>query len=100
MPLLVAAILGGLASVCASLVGRVLLALGISYVTYSGVTVATNWLVTSIKNATTSFPADIAQFISFCWIDKGLALIFSSFAAALVIRGATSSITKQVIKGR
>ena len=51
MPLFLAALLGGLVQAASSIVGRVLIALGIGYVSYTGI----NALLTLIKSQVVSY---------------------------------------------
>lgn len=98
MPFLIASLWGGLASVLGSLVGRVLLALGLSYVTYKGLNVGTDFIVASMKSSFGSLSGEIGSFVQWLWIDKALSMIVSTFAAALAIRTSSGAITKMVIK--
>lgn len=99
MPVLIAAIWGGLATVLGSMVGRVLLALGIGYVTYSGFDVGVTWLLNQIKGNFSGMPSDIVSFLAWLWVDRAIGLVFSAYSAALAIRmaGATT-MTKMVTK--
>jgi len=94
MQFLVAALLGGLGTVMASFVGRVLLALGMSFVTYKGVTVGTDFLVNSMKSAFGSLGGDAGAFIQWLWIDKALSMMVSTFTAAVAVKGISGSVTK------
>ena len=99
MPI-VMALLGGLMSICGSLVGRVLLALGIGYVTYSGFDVGINWLLAQIKSNVSAMPAQIVAFLAFLWVDKAIAMVFSAYSAAMVVKiGTSGKLTKMVLKG-
>jgi len=98
MPFLVAALLGGLGQVLASYVGRVLLALGMTFVTYKGLNVATDSLVNMIKSSYSGLPSDALNLLSYLWIDRALSLIVSAFTSALAIKTSAGSITKLVIK--
>ena len=99
MQFLVAAILGGFARIAASLVGRVLLALGISFVTYSGFDAGVTWLLNQIKTNFAGIPADVLSFLAWLWIDKAIGVIFAAYSAALAIKMAGgSTITKMVTK--
>ena len=98
MPLLMA-LLGGILTICGSMVGRVLLALGMSYVTYSGFDVGINWLLTSIKTNMSAMPADILSFMAWIWLYKAIGLIFSAYSSALLIKMAGSTkFTKLITK--
>lgn len=93
-------LLGGLLSIAGSLVGRVLLALGMGFVTYQGFDVGITWLLNQIKNNITGMPPEVIQFLAFLWVDKAIGLVFSAYSASLLIRMAGSTkLTKLVTKG-
>jgi hypothetical protein len=98
MPFFLAALLGGLATVMGSMVGRVLLALGITYVTYKGMTVAVDSVSEMMRSSFQSFSGDVLNLLSFLYVDRALSLIISSFAAAFALRSSSGAITKMVIK--
>lgn len=98
MPFLIAALMGGFATAMGSLVGRVLLSLGMSFVTYKGLTVATDQVVVYMKTAYAGMPSEAATMLQFLWVDKALSMIISAFAAAFAIKSASGSITKLVVK--
>jgi hypothetical protein len=81
------------------MVGRVLIALGMSYVTYSGFDLGINWLLDQIKANMASLPSEVVAFLAWCWVDKAIGMIFSAYSAAMVVRLAGgTSITKLVTK--
>lgn len=93
-------LLGGLLTICGSLVGRVLLALGIGYVTFKGFDLLIGWLLNSIKGNIGQMPAEIVSFLAWLWVDKAIGMVFSAYSAAVVIKMAGSTqITKMVTKG-
>lgn len=99
MPAFLLALLGGLVSIVGSVVGRVLLALGLSYVTYSGFDTGVQWLLTEIKSNMSDLPADVLSFLGWLWVDKAIGLVFSAYSAALVVKGLTSGkLTKLIMK--
>jgi len=99
MPL-IGAIAGLLLRLVGPLTGRILLALGMSFVTYKGVGAGIDWLFQSIKTNIASLDPRVIQFLAYMWVDKAISMIFSAYAAAAAIRLATSgSITKLVTKG-
>lgn len=99
MPLL-AGLLGGLLTICGSMVGRVLLALGLSYVTYTGFDTSITWLLNQIKTNFAAMPAQIVGFLAWLWVDKAIAMVFSAYSAAMVIKlGTSNKLTKLVRKG-
>ncbi|MBC3871914.1 DUF2523 family protein [Undibacterium oligocarboniphilum] len=98
MNFLVAAILGGLAQVMASMVGRVLVALSMSYVTYRGVHVATDSIVLMMKTSFGSIGGDIGGILQYLWLDKAMSMIVSAFAASLAVKMGQGALTKLVVK--
>lgn len=94
--------LGGLlVSIVGSVVGRVLVALGMSYVTYKGADTAIGWLLDQIKTNMSGLDPRIVKFLAFLWVDKAIAMVFSAYSAALLIKtlggdGFTKLVTKNV----
>jgi len=99
MPVFLAALGGMLLQLAGSLVGRVLLGLGIGYVTYKGVDVTTTFLTNQVKMNMAGLPAEIIDFLAFCWVDKGLGMIFSTWTSCIAVSGLSSGLTKFKIKG-
>ncbi|HJW54709.1 MAG TPA: DUF2523 domain-containing protein [Burkholderiaceae bacterium] len=97
--LLIGWLIGGLAQATASLVGRALLALGIGYVTYSGLNVGIDAIYSSVRSSFGGLPSDVASLMAYLWVDKAISTVFSAFAAALAVKMAgRASITKMVVK--
>jgi len=93
------AIVGALGFAASSLVGRVLLALGLSYVTYSGFDVGFQWLLDQIKTNMSGMPVDVVAFLAWLWVDKAISMIFSAMSVALTLKMAGgTNITKLVMK--
>lgn len=99
MPLLMP-LLGGLLTICGSLVGRVLLALGMGFVAYKGFDLSVNWLLDQIKANFSGMPAQIVSFLAWLWVDKAIAMVFSAYSSALIVKlGASGTVKKIVMKG-
>jgi hypothetical protein len=94
---IVMALLGGFLSIAASMVGRVLLALGMGYVTYKGFDLGIAWLLTQIKQNIGSMPAEVISFLGFLWVDKALGVMFSAYTAASLIRMAGGANLKKLV---
>lgn len=96
--LFVPALIGGLGSAMGTFAGRVMVALGITAVTYSGITLG----VLAIKNQVianiNALPMDALNLVGYLWIDKGLTLYFSAVAAALTLKTVGGSAKKMVMK--
>ena len=92
-------LLGGLATLAGPMVGRILLALGMGYVTFKGFDILIGWLLTSIKTNMSGMPAETVNFLAYLWVDKAISTIFSAYTAAAMIKMAgSSSITKLITK--
>ena len=92
---------GVLVSIVGSVVGRVLVALGMSYVTYQGFDTAFAWLFDQIKANINALDPRIVQLFAYLWVDKAIAMIMSAYSAALFIKtlggsGFTKLVTKHV----
>lgn len=99
MGFIVAAILGGFATVAASLVGRVLLALGIGYLSFSGISSLGDWIHGQIQTAFTGLPGDISAFLGFLWVDKAVTMVFSAWVAALAFKlGGSDTLTAMIVR--
>ncbi|WP_293781281.1 DUF2523 family protein [uncultured Oxalicibacterium sp.] len=99
MPLIIASLLGGLLQLAASMVGRVLLALGMSFFVFTGFNIGFDFLKNIITSNMTGMGADVMGILGFLWVDKAISLILSAYTAALAIKLAGSdSVTKLVTK--
>jgi hypothetical protein len=98
MPIIIGMLWGGLVSILGSLVGRVLVALAISYVTYSGVSV----LIESLKTAAFANLGNMGPLVGVVGMMKlgeCVSVIVSAVVAKYTIGGLTNgSVTKMVFK--
>ncbi|MCC6609254.1 MAG: DUF2523 domain-containing protein [Burkholderiales bacterium] len=99
MPLFLAALLGGLVQAASSIVGRVLIALGIGYVSYTGINALLGWIKSQVVSQLAGAPGTVVAIMGLLKIDVAVSIIFSALAARLVLQGLTSDkVTKMVIK--
>jgi integral membrane sensor domain MASE1 len=97
MPLIYA--LGGLLlNLAGSMVGRVLLALGLSYVTYTGFDTAISWLLNQVKGNLSALPADVLSFLGWLWVDKAIGMMFSTYAACMTVKLAGGSVLTKLVR--
>jgi len=94
----IAALLGALASAMGSLVGRVLIALGIGFVTYKGVDIGLNALKQEVISNVQGLSSDIIGLMGYLWVDKALSVVFSAFAISLSMKAIGGSIKRMVAK--
>lgn len=96
---LIPAIIGGLTSALASMVGRVLLTLGMTYVTFAGFNIVIEEVFSLIRDSFAGLPAQVLGLVGYLWVDKAISLIFSAYSAAFVIRSmGAASFTRMVLK--
>jgi hypothetical protein len=99
MPLFLAALLGGLVQAASSIVGRVLIALGIGYVSYTGINALLGWTKSQVVSYLVGAPGTVVAIMGLLKIDVAVSIIFSALAARLVLQGLTSDkVTRMVIK--
>ncbi len=98
MPYIAAMIIGLLAQAMGSLVGRVLLALGVAFITYKGLDVGLDLLKSTVVTNMQGIGGDAVRFLAWMNIDRGIAMVFSAMAASLALRAAGGGITSMVFK--
>jgi len=99
MQFLVAALIGALGQAAASLVGRILLAMGIAYVTYSGIDIVFTWAQQKIITNMQGLGSTTVSFLAWMYVDKCISMIISAITASFILNGITSgSFTKMVHK--
>lgn len=97
MPVFITAIWGFFLSILPTVVGKVLLALGFTYVAYTGFDLTITFLLNQIKASFAGLPTDIAAFFAWLWIDKAVSLIFSSYTAAITYKTAGQTVLKRLV---
>lgn len=90
--------MGALATVMASLIGRAVIALGVGFVTYTGITVAVTSFKTNAISSVNAMAGDTINLLGYLWIDKAMTLIFSAIVASLAMRAIGGSLKKMVLK--
>jgi len=91
-------LLGALATVTASLIWRAVFALGIGFVSYTGITVAINSVRDNLISSVKGLPAEALGLLGYLWVDKALTIVFSSVAAALAMNALSGVVKKMVVK--
>lgn len=95
MPSFIAALLGGLISITGSLAGRVLVALGISVVTYSGVNSSLTWLRAQAVAALQGTGADVVGMLSVMRVGQCISIVTSAIVARALLTGVNSDTVKR-----
>lgn len=95
MPAFIAALMGALIQIVGSLVGRVLVALGMSVVTYTGMSITLTWLKSQAVTAALGLPSDVVGMLSIMKVGTSISIIFSAMLARLVVTGLSSDTVKR-----
>jgi hypothetical protein len=95
MPLIVAAIGGMLLSLVGSLVGRVLVALGIGVVSYMGFSAGLDWMKSQAISSLQGLPADAVGMLSIMKVGVCISIVSSALMARLVLSGLTGDTVKK-----
>lgn len=95
-PLVIPALVGGLATAMGSMVGRVILALGVGFVSYTGIEVLVDGLQENIITSVKGLPAQMVGMIGYMWIDKAVTVIFSAVSISISFK-LTDGALKQIV---
>jgi hypothetical protein len=98
MPVIVASLLGGLINIASTLVGRVLVSLGIAVVTYSGVSVTLEWLRVGAITSFSGLPANVLGIMALLKVGECISMVFSAITVKLTLDGLTGGTIKRWIK--
>ncbi|ACM32321.1 MULTISPECIES: DUF2523 family protein [Diaphorobacter] len=99
MPAFLAMLLGGLINVAGTIAGRVLIGLGISVITFSGLSVTLTWVKNQAISALQGLPAEMVQLLAYAGVGEFVSIVASGLAARLLLNGLTDgSIKKWVMK--
>lgn len=95
MPVFVAAIGGMLINIVGTLAGRVLVALGIGVVTYTGMTTTLDWLKAGALSALSGLPSEVVGLLGFMKVGVCISIITSAIAARAIINGVSGDTFKR-----
>lgn len=98
MPLFVAALVGGLIQAVGTLVGRVLISLGIGYVVYQGIDTTLDYVKGIVQTNLQGLPADVVAIASTCQVDTAVSILFSAITVRLLINGLQSGAMKRMVQ--
>lgn len=97
MPVFVAAIGGMLINLVGTLVGRVLVALGLSVITYTGVNATLEALKLQAVQSLTALPPEVFGMLGMMRVGQCISIITSAIAARLLLDGLTSDTFKRMV---
>ena len=97
MPVFIAALIGGLVSAAGSLVGRILISLGVSYVSYKGLDVLFSGIQTAIQSNISGLPSGVVGLMGILKIGTSINIVFSAIVVRLTLGGLTSGAVKKMV---
>ena len=97
MPVFVAAIGGMLINLVGTLVGRVLVALGLSVITYTGVNATLEALKSQAVQSFSALPPEVFGMLGIMRVGQCISIITSAIAARLLLDGLTSDTFKRMV---
>lgn len=97
MPVFIAAIGGMLLNLVGSIVGRVLLSLGLSVVTYTGVDLTLTFLKDQAIASANTLPAELLQLLVFLKVGECISIVTSAVVVRMLWQGMTSGTIKRWI---
>ena len=97
MPVFLAALIGGLVSAAGSLVGRILISLGVSYVSYKGLDVLFSGIQTAIQANISGLPSGVVGLMGILKIGTSINIIFSAIVVRLTLGGLTGGAVKKMV---
>jgi len=97
MPIFIAAIGGMLINLVGTLVGRVLIALGIGVATFTGIQTTLNYLKESAVNSLGALPSEMLGMLSLMKVGVSISIITSAIIAKWIINGLSGDTFKRWI---
>lgn len=97
MPVFIAAIGGMLINLVGSIVGRVLVALGMAVVTYTGVNASLDALKVQAITSFQALPPEVFGMLSIMKVGVAISIVTSAIAARLLLDGLTSDTFKRFV---
>jgi NAD/NADP transhydrogenase beta subunit len=102
MPFLIALLGGAVSSVVIrALLVRAVVALGIGAVTYTGVMIGFNALVSQVQSNMAASAGSTLTFLTLCKVPAAMSVVLSAYTAAMALKGLTAlgAITKVGVTG-
>lgn len=97
MQLFIAALLGALVQAAGTLVGKVLLSLGIGYVVYTGVDASLAWMKAQAVAGFAGAHAQTLAAMGALKVGNQISILFSALTARLTLNGLTSGTIKRMV---
>lgn len=97
MPVSLASLLGGLINIAGTLAGRVLLALGFGFVSYTGATTTLDFLVDQAIASFGPLGADVVGIIAYMKVGECISLVASAMLVRKTLDGLQNGTIKKLV---
>ena len=97
MPLFIGALIGALIQAAGTLVGKVLLSLGIGYVTFTGVDTSITWARDQFFAGLSGMPSTALQLAGVLQVGTCVSIMTSALVVKLTLAGLTSGTLKKMV---
>jgi len=97
MPVFIAALIGALVQAAGTLVGRVLISLGIGYVAYSGLDVSITWVRDQAIASLSGLAGQTVQAAGVLRIGTCISILTSAMLARITLNGLTGGVLKKMV---
>jgi len=91
-------LLGGLLKIAPTLVGQVLISLGIGVATYTGLSASIDFLKTNFVTAVMGLPPEVVGMLGLMKVGSCVSMLFSAMVIRLTIQGLTGANFKRWVK--
>jgi len=98
MPAIVAFLLGGLINIAGTLIGQFLIGLGVSVVTYTGVSASISFLQSGAISYFGGLPANILGMLALLKVGECISMVVSAITVRLTLSGLTNGSIKKFKK--
>lgn len=92
------ALIGGLASAMGSLIGRAMLAIGIGFVSYTGVDLLVTNLTQAIQGNLSGIPASLWSWLALLKVQTSISIITSAFSTRVAMSALSGTVKRMVFK--
>lgn len=95
MPVFIAAIGGMLINLVGTLVGRILIALGMSVITYTGMSASLDMLTSQAVSSFAALPPEVFSMLAAMKVGVSISIVTSAIAARMLLDGLQSDTFKR-----
>lgn len=94
----IAALVGGFIQAAGTMVGRVMIALGFSYATYSGLDASLSWMKDQISSSFGGVSSQALDVLGAANVGSAVAVVVSAISARMILTGLVDGAKRLVVK--